>query len=102
MPTELGNLSLLATLRLGDNDLTGHIHSEFSGMVAMVDFSIHTNNLSGLVPASLDSWPNIRSVELSQNNFSGGLNNLFCDRILEVFNADCYLACRCCNLCDRL
>ena len=54
IPAELGSLSNLTELNLGDNNLSGEIPAELGSLSKLVSLGLSNNELSGCVPSSLE------------------------------------------------
>ena len=83
IPAELGGLSNLEELFLGDNRLTGTIPSELGGLSNLTYLDLFRNQLTGAVPSGLSSLSNLEGLHLSENQLTGaipsglgGLSNL--------------------------
>ena len=70
---ELGQLSQLEELYLGNNQLTHHLPSSLGNLdnVESIDFS--NNRLSGMLPASLVQLSQLRRLNVSYNRMEGAL-----------------------------
>ena len=90
IPAELGNLTRLASLRLGSNDLTGPIPPEL-GLLASLDYLyLAGNDLTGPIPAELGNLAKLESLSLWSNALTGPippeLGNL--GNLTEVYLSD--------------
>ena len=72
IPAELGSLSNLQTLGLGDNQLNGAIPAELGGLSNLRSLGLGDNQLSGPIPAELGSLLNLRGLLLSDNSTLSG------------------------------
>ena len=84
IPAELGNLTHLRELWLGDdNHLTGELPSELRNLTRLEVFDISGAQISGPIPAWLGELRRLRNLDLYNNRFQGevpaelgNLNNL--------------------------
>ena len=67
IPAELGSLSNLESLSLGENALSGEIPAELGSLSNLKQLHLHSNELSGCVPSSLEDQLD------SSYDFLGGL-----------------------------
>ena len=81
------NLPQLAYLSITSNSLSGTIPS-FIMNTNLVNIYLSGNSLSGTIPSSLAAFPNLQSVCLDNNNFSGKIPNIFGTR---NFYQNCYV-----------
>ncbi|GLT32389.1 hypothetical protein SLA2020_070600 [Shorea laevis] len=66
----------LTQLNLAHNHLIGSILStEWSGLSKLVSIDLSNNSLNGALPTSLFGIPSLQSIVLSQNQFTGRLND---------------------------
>ena len=70
---ELGTLTNLLALDLGDNRLQGSIPPELAGLTGLESLFLYNNRLSGPVPEGLGSLTGLKVLELSGNELSGSL-----------------------------
>ena len=83
LPAELGDLAVLTTLKLSENQLTGTIPPELGNLANLTELNLWDNQLTGAIPAKLGDLPNLRSLILNNNDLSsripselGNLTNL--------------------------
>ncbi|XP_024540395.1 probable LRR receptor-like serine/threonine-protein kinase At1g67720 isoform X1 [Selaginella moellendorffii] len=70
IPNGLSRLTELNIIRLDGNHLTGGL-PDLSALKNLTLLDLHSNSLSGLIPASITSLPNLQMLYLQDNNFSG-------------------------------
>lgn len=103
IPSSLATITSLRNLNLAYNQLISTLPTEL-GKLYPREFDVRGNQLQGSVPESLNGWLNIRTAFFSSNNFTSGLENLFCNKnrygSLRDFEADCELDCNCCTACE--
>ncbi|MBA0559601.1 hypothetical protein Golob_016556, partial [Gossypium lobatum] len=79
IPAEVGSLSSLISLKLGNNALTGgnelsgSIPECLSNLTALRNLSISSNRLTSTIPSSLWSLVDILAINLSSNSLQGSL-----------------------------
>ncbi|KAG8504248.1 hypothetical protein CXB51_002560 [Gossypium anomalum] len=67
----------LRELNLGDNQLSGTIHStDWSGLSKLQIVDLSNNKLSGTIPPTLFGIQSLRRLFLSQNQFNGSIGDL--------------------------
>ena len=71
IPSELGSLTNLGTLRLDNNRLSGPIPTELGGLTNLGILDLGDNRLSGPVPAELGGLTNLTTLSLYRNQLSG-------------------------------
>ncbi len=71
IPSELGSLTNLETLRLHANQLSGEIPSELGSLANLKRLDLWANRLSGSIPRELSRLTNLETLFLSSNNLSG-------------------------------
>ena len=65
IPAELGSLSNLTELNLGDNNLSGEIPAELGSLSNLSKLRLENNELSGEIPAELGSLSKLVSLGTS-------------------------------------
>jgi hypothetical protein len=74
IPPSMGNLSNLLNLTFSRCGLTGTIPVEFERLTKLTLLQMHTSKFTGPIPAGVfGKMPNLNSVELKLNNFTGAL-----------------------------
>ncbi|KAK0583727.1 hypothetical protein LWI29_002213 [Acer saccharum] len=74
IPSSLGNISTLQILNLRSTGLTGSLPSSLFNLSSVIGIDLIKNNISGTLPMDIcHYWPNIQSLNLSFNKFSGQL-----------------------------
>ena len=74
IPSELSGLVSLVTLDLSENKLTGQIPTEIGKMFAVRSLSLRKNSLSGKIPTELSQLSGtLHALNLGQNSLSGNL-----------------------------
>ena len=71
LPAELGNLSMLETLRLDQHMLSGEIPPELGRLSNLKTLSLRDNGLSGPIPRELGNLSSLERLDLSYNQLSG-------------------------------
>ena len=71
IPSSLDNLSNLANLNLGSNQLTGAIPSSLGNLSNLTVLSLNDNQLTGEIPAELGGLENLEVLYLSGNQLTG-------------------------------
>ena len=89
IPAELGNLTHLRELWLGDNDrITGELPPELSNLTRLQVLDVNSSELSGPIPAWLGELTALRKLYLHDSRFEGEvpavLGNLTNLRVLSL------------------
>ena len=96
IPTELGSLTNLVTLRLDGNRLTGTIPAELGGLTNLAVLYLADNQLTGCVPAGLRDVERSDFAQLGLNFCTSGIYDRDNDGVIsitELFDAiDDYFA----------
>ena len=71
LPRELGNLTGLRGLDLGDNDLFGAIPPELGNLTELRQLKLNDNNLTGVFPPELLNLVSLEALELGSNALKG-------------------------------
>ncbi|KAH0461820.1 hypothetical protein IEQ34_009395 [Dendrobium chrysotoxum] len=64
-------LSLLRSIDMSSNDLSGHIPEEITALAALQNLNLSSNHLTGVIPEKLGNMQSLESLDLSMNNISG-------------------------------
>ena len=73
IPPELGRLSNLRTLNLGDNRLYGRIPPELGQLAALEVLDLNSNYVMGGIPPELGRLSNLETLRLGGNGLTGGI-----------------------------
>ena len=91
IPIEIGLMTQLISLALGDNDLTGSIPSELGILTQLTGLWLRTNLLTGSLPSELGILTQLTALWLWNNNLTSSLCS-----VVNLF-IDCEeIACMCC------
>lgn len=71
IPSEIGQLTNLVTLKLQYNELTGSIPPEIGNLTSLVKLDLRYNNLSGSIPTEIWSLTSLIELRIQKNQFSG-------------------------------
>ena len=71
IPPELGNLTNLKKLTLGNNELTGPIPPELGNLTNLTFLSLSSNELTGPIPPELGQLTQLEILEISHNRLTG-------------------------------
>ena len=72
IPTEIGQLSVLAVLNLFNNRIEGEIPSQLGKLTSMELFSANRNNLRGSIPSQIGELSELAQLRLGKNPALGG------------------------------
>ena len=90
VPTQLGQLSKLESLRIGRNSLTGSIPAQIGNLTALRILQSESNQFSGPIPAAIGAATSLQRIDLSFNMIGGSipieLGNLSDLRFLSLEN----------------
>jgi predicted outer membrane repeat protein len=76
IPLELGSLTELRAINLGQNELKGPIPSELGDLNNLNSLELSYNQLSGPIPPELGNLANLTDLYLNNNQLSGGIPDL--------------------------
>ena len=101
IPPELGWLSALQSIELGDNVLYGTIPSQIGNLQQLTHLGLGRNGLQGPLPTTaLGQLTNLRTVELDENpSLSGNLPMEWC---FQDFSVPCSPIRINCDICETL
>ena len=71
IPSEIGQLTNLVTLKLQYNELTGSIPPEIGNLTSLVKLDLRYNNLSGSIPTEVWSLTSLKELRIQKNQLSG-------------------------------
>ena len=73
IPKEIGNLTKLSQMHLWGNKLSGSIPKEFGNLLSLTYLNISSNELSGVIPSEMGNLANLATFTFTQNSITGGL-----------------------------
>ena len=73
LPSDIGDLSYLINLDLGDNAISGNIPAGIYTLANLEDLDIAENSLTGTLSESIADLDNVDTLVLHHNQFSGSL-----------------------------
>lgn len=76
LPADIGLLTSLTTLGLGDNDLSGTIPETIAKCTLLQQFALDRNQIGGTVPSELSQLSALTSLNLAVNILQGSLPSL--------------------------
>jgi len=71
IPTEIGNLEHLEILVLDNNEMTGSLPSEIAFLSNLSTFIIKNNNLEGTLPSWIDKLTKLTYLDIQNNGLTG-------------------------------
>jgi len=77
LPPEIGNLSRLEILDLGDNNYSGPIPPELGNLTNLVHLNFDGNSFSGTIPPQLGNLTNLTEMYFTYNQLSGSIPATF-------------------------
>ena len=80
IPPEIGNLTNLTSLYLGDNQLTGSIPPEIGNLTNLTTLYLSFNQLTGEIPSEIGNLTNLTHLYLSYNLLSGIIPDEICNQ----------------------
>ncbi|XVF18638.1 hypothetical protein REPUB_Repub11eG0039900 [Reevesia pubescens] len=78
IPPQLGNLSFLAWLNLGNNRFHGSLPLEFANLGRLKSITFSNNNFNGEIPSWFDSFTKLKYLSLEGNDFTGVIPSSLC------------------------
>ncbi|CAN0102649.1 unnamed protein product, partial [Scytosiphon promiscuus] len=78
IPPELGKLTALVELRLGNNQLSGPIPPELGNLAALQHLQLQDNKLSGPIPKELGALSGLKALWLQRNQLGGAEERQCC------------------------
>ena len=88
IPSELGDLSMLAKLELHHNKLSGSIPGSLGRLSRLTRLNLRSNDLSGSMPGSLGRLSRLTYLNLHSNNLSGDIPDLSETMLEELYLAN--------------
>ena len=73
IPKEIGNLTKLSQMHLWGNKLSGSIPKEFGNLLSLTYLNISSNELSGVITSEMGILANLATFTFTQNSITGGL-----------------------------
>jgi Leucine-rich repeat (LRR) protein len=109
IPSEIGDLSTLASWSITENSFSGTIPTELGKLTNMQRLWMYGNDLTGNVPSEFGSIIKLELLRLEENNFSGTMPDEVCNlrndflSSLAILGSVCgigFAQCTCCDCCD--
>ena len=88
IPSELGDLSMLAKLELHHNKLSGSIPGSLGRLSRLTRLNLRSNDLSGSMPGSLGRLSRLTYLNLHSNNLSGVIPDMRNTMLQELYLAN--------------
>jgi hypothetical protein len=79
IPPEIGNLTNLTSLGLGNNQLIGSIPSEISNLTNLERLYLHNNQLTGSIPSEIWNLTNLTRLIVFDNQLTGEIPESICE-----------------------
>ena len=73
LPSEIGNLTSLQRLNIGNNSLSGAIPSEIGDLTSLEVLWLTLNNLTGAIPSEIGNLTSLDRLWLSTNSLTGAI-----------------------------
>lgn len=73
IPTEIGDLPNLSSLRLSNNQLSGPLPSTITNLTNLGDLFVDYNQLSGSLPSNIGDMVTLGNLDIQFNAFSGSI-----------------------------
>ena len=73
IPSQIGYLTNLKKLSLGDNHLSGEIPSSIGNLVNLKSISLGENDLTGSIPTEIGNLISLRVLDLQMNKLTGSI-----------------------------
>lgn len=73
IPSEIGNLTALTTLRIDGNKLTGQIPSSLCNLSKLNRLDVDDNSLTGSLPSCFGNLSGLVRLYMDGNSFTGGI-----------------------------
>lgn len=86
IPPELGNLSELWVLDLGNKALTGSIPPELGNLNKLDSLNLQNNMLTGDIPPELGNLKKLRSLIINGNNLTGCVPQALSETVTEFYS----------------
>jgi Leucine-rich repeat (LRR) protein len=105
IPTEISEMTSLASLSISNCDLSGQIPSEIGQLTLMEQMWLFGNWFSGTIPSEIGLMTELQIMGLEDNNITDtSMPQEICDLNLQGLGADCRgdwnLECDCCSCCE--
>jgi len=74
----MGRMTRLATLELGNTNLSGPLPSEFGELMNLVALQLQNSSIGGTVPEEVSMLPNLSLLSMESTHISGVLPDSLC------------------------
>jgi len=103
-PQDFFGLPNVREVHLQNAKFEGSLSEDFSNLSATVtEIILKNNNFTGQIPNAFDGFSKLKVLDLSGNpNLSGGVSVALCQRRrnMELLEVSCSVACDCCGFRD--
>ncbi|KAL3512152.1 hypothetical protein ACH5RR_024869 [Cinchona calisaya] len=83
LPTDLSQLTHLRNLYLQGNEFSGPISSSVLGLLSLVRLNLADNEFSGEIPSGFSNLTHLRTLYLQSNNLSGSIPDLGLPKLVQ-------------------
>ncbi|XP_028105219.1 receptor-like protein EIX2, partial [Camellia sinensis] len=96
-------LTLVVSVDLSNNNLSGNIPEELTGLLGLFSLNLSGNHLIGVIPKKMGDMVSLESLDLSKNQICGEIPPSMSGKIplstqLQSFNASSFLGNKLCGL----
>ncbi|XP_017979761.1 PREDICTED: probable LRR receptor-like serine/threonine-protein kinase At3g47570 [Theobroma cacao] len=90
IPPDMGNLSFVAFLGIGNNSFHGSLPIELANLCRLKSLLLRNNNFNGEIPSWFGFFSKLQNLSLAGNNFVGDISSSLCSlsklELLSLYN----------------